>query len=302
MIPRRVNFRNLLGLPSRRREPIGWIRDCGAMTDKRFWGVFRRAAPLVTALILLGAGALQSAATMRAAPAGPTISLDYLTTDQAFAAFDPTHAYAPPAVSHFPTGVQYVALYFSFTGAVAHKTTFHVNFLKNNSAVRRGEIHPLDSADGTYVLDLPGTARLAPGEYQAAVYLDTHRAGTTNFWIVKTPTVRSAYLIDGTAVTKFNVKHPVAPAHAGAVKAGVKQVGIYVSYRAAVAGATLGVAVYDQYGRQVAAIGSSALVHRPTGMLALLLKPTSGSYPAGAYRIDLYMSGAVTTSIPWRAR
>jgi hypothetical protein len=150
-------------------------------------------------------------------------------------------------------------------------------------------------------LDLPGTARLAPGEYQAAVYLDTHRAATIDFWIVKTPIVRSAYLIDGTAVTGFNGKHPVAPAHAGTVKAGTKQVGIYVSYRGAEAGATLGVAVYDQYGRQVASIGSAPLAHHPTGMLALLLKPTSGSYPAGAYRTDLYMGGAVTASIPWKA-
>ncbi len=272
------------------------------MINKRLRGVFRGPALVLATLTLLGGGAIRGERIARAArAAGPTISLDYLTTDQAFNAFDPTHAYAPPAVTHFPVDVQYVALYFSFKGAVAHKTTFHVNFLKNDTAVRRGEVHPLASPDGTYLLDVPGTGRLAPGEYQAAVYLDSHRAETTNFWIVKTPIVRSAYLIDGTAVTGFNAKHPVAPAHAGSIKAGTRQVGIYVSYRAAVAGDTLGVAVYDRYGRQVASIGSAALVHHPTGMLALLLKPTLGSYPAGAYRIDLYMGGAVTASIPWKA-
>jgi hypothetical protein len=273
------------------------------MTDKRLWRVFRGMTAVVAALVLVGGGALHSVGTVRAAAhAGPAVSLAYLTTDQAFIAFDPLHAVAPPAVTHFPTDVQYVAMYFSFTGAVAHKTTFHVNLLRNNKALRRGLVHPLASADGTYLLDVPGTARLAAGEYQAAVYLDTHRAFTTNFWIVKTPIVRAAYLIDGTAVTRFNAKHPVTPARAGTVKAGTKQVGVYVSYRAAAKGSTLGVAVYDQYGTQVAAVGSATLVHHPTGAVALLLKPTAGSFPVGIYRIDLYMSGAVTMSIPWRAR
>ncbi len=272
------------------------------MTNKRLWRVFRGAALVLAALSPIAGSALHGEGTVQAAkPTGPTISLDYLTTDQAFNAFDPTHAYAPPAVTHFPIGVQYVSLYFSFAGAVAHKTTFHVNLLKDAAALRRGKVHPLGSADGTYLLDVPGTARLAVGEYQAAVYLDAHRAATTNFWIVKTPIVRSAYLIDGTAVAKFNAKRPVAPAHVGSVTAGTKQVGVYVSYRAAAQGDTLGVAVYDRYGRQVASIGSATLVHHPTGTLVFLLKPTSGSYPAGPYRIDLYMGGAVTASIPWQA-
>jgi hypothetical protein len=257
----------------------------------------------LAALTLLGGGALYGEGSARAAAtAGPTISLDYLTTDQAFNAFDPSHALAPPPVTHFPLGVQYVAIYFSFKGAVAGKTTFHVNFLKNDTALRRGEVHPLRSVDGTYLLDLPGTGRLTAGDYQAAVYLDAHRAATTNFSIVKTPIVRSAYLIDGTAVIRFNVKHPVVPARAGSVKAGTKQVGVYVSYRAAVHGDTLAIAVYDRYGRPVASIGSTTLTHHPTGALALLLKPTSGSYPAGIYRIDIVLDGAVTRSVPWQAR
>ena len=273
------------------------------MTDKRHGGAFHGLGCVLAALTLIGGGALHGVQAARAAaPVGPRINLAYLTTDQAFNAFDPSHAVAPPAVTHFPLGVQYVALYFSFKAALAGKTTFHVNFLSNDKALRRGETHPLSSADGTYLLDLPGTARLRPGEYQAAVYLGTHRAATTNFWIVTTPIVRTAYLIGSAAFAHFDAKHPAAPARSGPVKAGTKQVGVYVAYRAAVRGDTLAATVYDRYGRLAASVAARPLLHTPSGEVALLLSPTGGSYPAGVYRIDISMAGAVAASVPWQAR
>ncbi|MGH2346027.1 MAG: hypothetical protein ACRDG4_12430, partial [Chloroflexota bacterium] len=171
-----------------------------------------------------------------------------------------------------------------------------------NKAVRRGQIHPLGSADGTYLLDLPGTARLSPGKYQAALYLDAHRAATTNFWIEKTPIVRAAYLIGPVALARYNTKHPATPARSGPVKAGTKQVGVYLRYGAATRGTTLAVAVYDRYGRLAASVPTRSLTHAPTGALALALNPLAGKYPAGTYRIDLSLDGAVVASVHWRAR
>lgn len=258
---------------------------------------------LLAVLTLLGGFLLQTPARAgAAAPPRPAISMVYLTTDQAYDAFDPLHAVAPPAVTHFPLSVQYVAIYFSFKAAKAGKTTFHVNFLKNNKAVRRGEIHPLSSADGTYLLDLPGTARLKQGKYQAALYLDAHRAATTDFWIEKTPIVRAAYLIGPVALARYNTKHPVAPTRSGPVMAGTKQVGLYLRYGAAKKGTTLAVAVYDHFGRLAASVPTRTLAHAPTGAVALALNPSAGKYPAGSYRIDISLDGAVAVSVPWKAR
>jgi hypothetical protein len=267
------------------------------------WDTAGKPISLLAVLTLLGGVLLQTPVRAgAAAPPRPAISMVYLTTDQAYDAFDPRHGVAPPAVTHFPRAVQYVAIYFSFKAAKAGKTTFHVNFLKNNKAVRRGEIHPLSSADGTYLLDLPGTAHLKQGKYQAAIYLDAHRSATTDFWIEKTPIVRAAYLIGPVALARYNTRHPTAPTRSGPVKAGTKQVGVYLRYGAAKKGTILAAAVYDHYGRLAATVPTRTLAHAPTGAVALALNPSAGKYSAGTYRIDISLDGAVAVSIPWKAR
>ncbi|HEY8283747.1 MAG TPA: hypothetical protein VIJ28_05125 [Chloroflexota bacterium] len=241
-------------------------------------------------------------APSRPASRGPAVTQLYLTTDQAFLAFEPRHAVAPPMVNHFPPAVEYLAAYFSFAGAKAGKTTYHVDFLTGGKTVRRGASHRLTTATGSYLLDLPGLSLRRPGKYLAEVYLGARRAATTVFWLIRTPRAHVAYLITGAAFARFHPAKPTRPARTGKLLAGMKQLGMYVEYTGAIRGDTISMAVYDHYGRLSASSGTHALPRRPNGADAVLLRPASGSFPAGIYRADLYLDDVLVVSVPWRAR
>ena len=279
------------------------------MEQPRSW---RTMVPRYTAaLVLILVGTLtrsvpsQAAARPRpthAAPHSPAITQLYLTTDQAFTAFEPRHAVAPPMVDHFSPAVEYLATYFSFSGASAGKTTFRVDFLTGGKTVRRGDSHRLTTSKGTYLLDLPGVSLRRPGKYLAEVYLGTRRAATTVFWLIRTPRARVAYLITGAAFARYRPAKPTRPARTGKLKAGMKELGMYVEYTGAIRGDTISMVVYDHYGRLSASSGTHALPRKGNGSDAVLLRPSSGAFPAGIYRADLYLDGVLAISIPWRAR
>lgn len=279
------------------------------MERSRSWTTMIPRYTAALALLLVGTltrpGSSQAAAHPKpthAAPHGPAVTQLYLTTDQAFTAFEPRHAVAPPIVNHFSPAVDYLAAYFSFSGAGAGKTTFRVDFLTGGKTVRRGESHRLTTVRGTYLLDLPGASLRRPGKYLAEVYLGTRRAATTVFWLIRAPRARVAYLITGAAFARYHPAKPTRPARAGMLKAGMKELGMYVEYAGAIRGDTISMVVYDHYGRLSASSGTHALPRKGNDSDAVLLRPASGAFPAGIYRADLYLDGVLAVSVPWRAR
>ncbi|MGH2409915.1 MAG: hypothetical protein ACRDGS_06030, partial [Chloroflexota bacterium] len=112
------------------------------MERPRSWRTMLPRFATVLVVVLAGSlarpGPSQAAARhsrSQAAAPNPAVTQLYLTTDQAFTAFEPRHAVAPPMVNHFSPAVDYLAAYFSFTGASAGKTTFRVDLLTGGKTV-----------------------------------------------------------------------------------------------------------------------------------------------------------------------
>ncbi|HVA91325.1 MAG TPA: hypothetical protein VNL71_15940 [Chloroflexota bacterium] len=271
------------------------------MERLRSWTTLLPRLGAALAVILSGA-LLRPIPSQAAARPSPVVTQLYLTTDQAYAAFDPLHAVAPPDVNHFAPAVEYLAAYFSFAGAQAGKTSFRVDFITGGKTVRRGESHRLTTTAGRYLLDVPGVGLHAPGKYLAVIYLGTRRAAATVFWLVRPPAVRVAYLITAAAWSRFHPTKPARPAHAGTIKRGTKQLAVYLEYAGAAHGATIAVVIYDRYGRYSASSGTHPLPRLPNGSDALPLTAASGAFPAGLYRADVYLDGVLAASLPWRAR
>jgi hypothetical protein len=93
-----------------------------------------------------------------------------------------------------------------------------------------------------------------------------------------------------------------APAKAGTFPANVTRVGIYYEYTGASGKDIYYGAVYDKLGKMVHRSLNHPFQYKPNGAVALILPADSGAYPAGSYRADIYIDGALATSVPWTAK
>jgi hypothetical protein len=250
---------------------------------------------------IVAAGLAPASQAHRAAAA--TITTIYMSTDPAYAAYDISHPVAPPQVTAFPVNVEFLAVYFVYTGATPKHTTFRVDFTHGSTVARTGQSHTLNGSSGKFIVDLPSEGKLSKGSYQARLYLDNAPAASTTFSLVTTPTVTKGYMITGKAFDNFDTK----PGSPGPVKttsfpANVARVGIYYTYKGATAGDIYFGAVYDRSGKLVHRSHDHPFQYKPNGEIALVLPADSGSYPAGSYRSDIYVNKALVESVPWTAK
>src|SRR5713226_4828125 len=69
----------------------------------------------------------------------------YMTTEQAYEAYNSSNAAAPPMVEAFPQGVASVGFYLHYRGATV-KASYRVGFVRNGTEVRHGALHSFDRA------------------------------------------------------------------------------------------------------------------------------------------------------------
>lgn len=256
------------------------------------------------ALLVAGVLATEQAPALHARPLTARVITMYLSSDAAFHTFDrnPSHAVAPPRVSKYPTGVQYIAAYFEYAGVSPGKTTFHVDYAQGRTVVRTGQMHTLGYGAGSQMLELPAQGYLSKGVYQAKLYVDGALATSTSFSLIRAPSITSSYMITGKEFDNFDTKSGKKPARIAGFPANVARVGIYYEYQGATDKDSYYGAVYDKNGKLVHRSHDHPYQYRPAGDLVLILPADSGAYPAGTYRTDIYINQAPVTSVTWTAK
>ena len=241
-------------------------------------------------------------ATAHAQRAATQIVGLYMTTEEAYNAYS-NNSPAPPRVAAFPQGVAVVGVYLHYRGAKPHKTTYRVGFRHNGAEVRHGVLHTFDYVSGETVLSIPADAMQARGAYQATLYVDGAATLTTNFSVIRTPTIDVAYMITAKAWDAYDPNGKSDPPRATSFPAGVDRVGAFFSYTGMAKADIHYVAVYDALGKQVhRSQNHDAAGYVPNGSIAIILPADSGHYPRGKYRTDLYVNGAMVKSVPWSAK
>src|SRR5579871_1473019 len=124
--------------------------------------------------MLIAAPVAGGGATARAASGATTITALYMSTDAAFAAYNPGHPIPPPRVAAYPLDVRYLALYFSYAGLRPRDALCNADITRNGLLVRHGALHALHGAAGRFMLDLPANGLLHAGRYQAVLHLGRH--------------------------------------------------------------------------------------------------------------------------------
>jgi hypothetical protein len=241
-------------------------------------------------------------ATAHAQRAATQIVGLYMTTEEAYNAYS-NNSPAPPRVDAFPQGVSIVGVYLHYRGAKPHKTTYRVGFRHNGAEVRHGVLHTFDYVAGETVLSIPADEMQVKGAYQATLYVDGRATLTTNFSVIRTPTVDSAYMITAKAWDAYNPNGKSDPPKATGFPAGVARVGAFFSYSGMAKADLHYVAVYDALGNLVhRSQNHDAAGYVPDGSIAIILPADAGHYPKGQYRTDLYVNGAMVKSLPWSAK
>jgi hypothetical protein len=258
----------------------------------------------IASLTFVAALACASAIPSFARPAHALSVTNYYTiTDGAYTAYAPDHAVTPPKVSIFGLKTTtYVGVHFFYSGAKAKSTSFHVDFLKGATVVRRGAIHTLDNVNGEDVLDIPADLLTTAGRYKANLYINSVLAASTPFTMITTPTVGKTYMITGAQFDKFTGSQKTDPPKTSTFPANVDRVAVYFLYSAAGKKDQYWAIVYDKYGKQVHSSLKHPFQYLPSGSVALRLSADSGKYPAGAYRTDIYFDGAVIQVDNWATK
>jgi hypothetical protein len=183
-------------------------------------------------------------ATAHAQRAAAQIVGLYMTTEQAYNAYG-NYSPAPPRVDAFPQGVAIVGVYLHYRGVKPHKTTYRVGFRRNGAEVRHGVLHTFDYVAGETVLSIPADEMQARGAYRATLYVDGVATLTTNFTVIRTPTIDKAYMITAKAWDAYDPNGKSDPPKATGFPAGVARVGAFFSYSGMVKTDLHYVAVYD---------------------------------------------------------
>jgi hypothetical protein len=227
----------------------------------------------------------------------------YMTTYEAFNAFNSDNSDAPPKVTAYPEGVAYVGFYFHYRGMKPKKDTFRVGFTYNGGEVRHGTVHTFDSDAGQEVLAIPADNIHLFGPYKATLYIDNAATKSVSFKVIVTPKITEAYMITAKAWEAFGPNSKNDPSPTVTFAAGVARVGAFFSYTGMVKADVHSVAVYNSAtGNQVHRSDDTTAQYVPDGAIAIILPADAGAYPKGKYRTDLYIDNAMVKSITWTAK
>lgn len=226
----------------------------------------------------------------------------YMTTEPAYNAYG-NHSPAPPNVVAFPKGMANVGVYLHYRGAQAHKTSYRVGFLHNGAEVRQGALHEFAYTNGETVLLIPAAELQALGPYKATLYVNGAATLTTDFSVVRAPTIATAYMITARTWNAYTPDGKTDPPKAEGFPTGVARVGAFFAYSGMTKADRHYVAVYDASGKQAhRSQDHDAAGYVPDGTIAIILPADAGHYPKGQYRTDLYVNGAMVKSMPWSAQ
>ncbi len=260
----------------------------------------RRALRSVIAMAAIGS-LVSLPARVHAQRAAIQIVSMYMTTEQAYEAYNSSNAAAPPIVEAFPQGVASVGFYLHYRGATV-KASYRVGFVHNGTEVRHGALHSFDRVAGETVLSIPADALQAKGAYKATLYVNDAAIKTVGFSVITTPTIDKGYMITAKAWEAFSATSKTAPSKSTSFAAGVARVGAYFSYTGMAKADVYFVAVYDANGTRAHRSLNHTAQYVPNGAVAIILPADAGSYPRGKYRTDLYVNGAMVKSVPWSTR
>jgi hypothetical protein len=227
----------------------------------------------------------------------------YMTTDEAFNAYNAKSTEAPPTVQAFPVGVDNYGYYFHYRGMKPKKDTFRVGFTSKGGEVRHGAVHTFDDAAGEETLAIPSDTMQQPGSYKATLYIDDKSAQSVSFKVIVTPKITSAYMITEKAWEAFGSSSKSNPAKMSSFAAGVARVGVFISYTGMAKTDVHYVGVYNNAnGSQVHRSDDATSQYVPSGAVAIALPDDAGSYPKGTYRTDIYIDYAMVKSITWTVK
>ncbi len=231
------------------------------------------------------------------------ISASYMTTEEAFNAYNAKSTEPPPQVQAYPVGVANVGFYFHYSGMKANKDTFRVGFTAKNAEVRHGSLHTFDGEAGEETLAIPAATMQRLGSYKATLYIDNVAAKSAGFKVIVTPKVSKAYMITEQQWQAFGPTSKNDPPAAASFAAGVSRVGVFYSYTGMAKTDVHYVGVYNNAnGSQLHRSDDNTPQYVPSGALAILLPADAGRYPKGAYRTDLYIDHAMVKSITWAVK
>jgi hypothetical protein len=227
----------------------------------------------------------------------------YMTTEEAFSAYNSSNPALPPQVGAYPQGLDNIAFYFQYASVKPNKDTFRVGFTFQGGEVRHGTVHTFDQDAGTTVLEIPADAMQLPGTYKATLYVDSTAAKSVSFKVILTPTITTEYMITAKAWEGFGPNSKGDPAQTTTFASGATRVGVFFAYTGMAKTDVHYVAVYNN--------ANGGLMHRsqdstdqyvPDGSLAIILPADAGAYPKGKYRTDVYINKAMVKSITWTVK